>query len=167
MHDNVELPEPPLTLELLSVHVRFVEFVATARVTVPVNPLVGLIDIVEIPGVPAKTDTLDGLAAIVKSAKAVTVTLTGVGVVVAPRGLPVTVRVKGPVGVEELVEIVRMLDPVGVTGFVAKLQVTPTGSGVMHDSVTGDAVPEVRVAVTVRVPELPCAMVTGPLFDNE
>jgi hypothetical protein len=46
---------------------RLVEFVVTARVTVPAKPLTGATVIVEVPATPALTVTLVGLAAIVKS----------------------------------------------------------------------------------------------------
>ena len=36
-----------------------------------------------------------------------------------------------------------------------------------HDRVMDCAVPAVRVAVTVTVPELPVWIVAGPLFDKE
>ena len=45
----------------------------------------------------------------------------------------------------------------GVTGFTVKLPQVITEGGVRltHDKVTGTAVPAVKVAVTVTVPELP------------
>jgi len=89
----------------------------------------------------------------------VTVTLTLVvdPEAVAPTGLPFTTRVN-ELGVDAEVEIVKTLEPVGVTGLlpVAKLQLTPAGRGVAQDKVTACAEPAVRVAVTVTVPELPC-----------
>jgi hypothetical protein len=68
---------------------------------------------------------------------AVTVTLTLVGVVVAPRGLPVTMMVKEVVEAE-VPMCNRLATPaaVGVTGLVSKVQVTPAG-GATHDKVTG------------------------------
>jgi hypothetical protein len=150
------------------------ELVVRLRVTVPVNPFRGATLIVEVPWTPVFTVTLDGVADMVKSggAGAVTVTLTLVvePEAVAPTGLPLTTRVKGPVGVEAVVEIVKTsVAPakVGVTVGEAKLQETPVGRGVMHERVTGTAVPAVKVAVIVTVPELPAVIVTGPLFDNE
>jgi hypothetical protein len=98
---------------------------------------------------------------------AVTVRLTVVGVVVAPRGEPVTVKLYGPGATEAATFTVNTLDPVGVTGFTVKLpHVIPTGRP-EQDKVTGCAVPAFNVAVTVTVPELPCTILTGPLFDNE
>jgi hypothetical protein len=56
---------------------------------------------------------------------------------------------------------------VGVTGFTLKLpQVIPTGRP-EQDKVTGVEVPAFNVAVTVTEPELPCKILTGPLFDKE
>src|SRR3989442_11793870 len=43
----------------------------------------------------------------------------------------------------------------------------PEGRGVTQDRVTDCPVPDFRVAVIVTVPELPCWMLAGPLFDNE
>ena len=85
-----------------------------------------------------------------------TVRVTVVGVVVLPSGEPVTMTVKGPTGVDAEVEIIKILEPVGVTGLVAKPQLTPVGNGATHDNVTGAAVPLTRVAVIVTVPEPPC-----------
>jgi hypothetical protein len=51
----------------LRVHDRLVEFVATTRLTVPANPLIGETVIVEVPATPTFTVTLLGLADIVKS----------------------------------------------------------------------------------------------------
>jgi hypothetical protein len=53
-------------------HVRFVEFVVTARETVPENPFTGLIEIAELPAVPTGTVTVVGVAETAKSAAAVT-----------------------------------------------------------------------------------------------
>ena len=66
MQDNVELPEV-VTLVGLSVQA----VLLLARLTVPVNPLSGVIVIVEVPADPALTVTLVGLAVIVKSTAAV------------------------------------------------------------------------------------------------
>jgi len=119
---------------------------------------------------PAVTEAEHDTVVVVSSfGGGVKVTATLVGVVVAPSGEPVTISVNGPVGVDAEVEIVKTLEPVGVTGLllVAKLQPTPVGRGVTHDRVTGTAVPAVKVAVTVTVPELPWTILTGPLFDSE
>jgi len=71
VQDNVELPE---VVTLVGVSVQAV--LLLARLTVPVNPLSGVIVIVEVPADPALTVTLVGLAVIVKSTAAVYVTVT-------------------------------------------------------------------------------------------
>jgi hypothetical protein len=90
----------------------------------------------------------------------VTVIVTVVGVVVAPRGTPVTITLYEPAATEDATLIVRTLDPPvedGVTeGGLNDVQETPEGGGVTHDSVTDCPVPDFRVAVIVTVPELPC-----------
>jgi len=133
VHDSVEVPEPPVTVDGPRVHAPLSE----TRATSPVKPFNGETVIVEVAATPMVADTLVGLAAIEKSGGEVTVTLTVVGAVVAPNGEPVTMRVKAPVGVDAEVEIIKTLDPVGVTGLVAKLQLTPIGRGVTQDNVTG------------------------------
>jgi len=72
VHDSVEVPDPPLIDVEDRVQVRLVELVVTARVTVPVNPLTGLIVIDDVPATPTETATLIGLAAMVKSGATVT-----------------------------------------------------------------------------------------------
>ena len=49
LHDRVEVPDPPLIVSVLKLQTRLVESVVMVRVTVPVNPLVPLIVIVEVP----------------------------------------------------------------------------------------------------------------------
>jgi hypothetical protein len=51
----------------LRVHTRLVEFVVTARATVPANPLTGATVIVELPAEPAFSATIVGFAFRVKS----------------------------------------------------------------------------------------------------
>lgn len=53
-------------LEELRVHVKLVEFVVEVRATVPVNPLVGAIVMVDVAVAPALAVTLVGLAVMVK-----------------------------------------------------------------------------------------------------
>ncbi len=63
----MELPEPPLILVEVRVHERLEELVVTVKVTVPVNPFTGVTVTVDVPPVPTVTETLVGLAEIVKS----------------------------------------------------------------------------------------------------
>ena len=67
MQDRVAEPEPPLMVLDDSVHERLVEFVVTARVTVPVKPFRGAIATVEVALTPELTVTLVGLDETVKS----------------------------------------------------------------------------------------------------
>jgi hypothetical protein len=66
-HDRVEVPDAPTIDVEDRVQVRLVEFVVTARETVEVNPLRGLTVIVEVPAVPAATETVVGFAVRLKS----------------------------------------------------------------------------------------------------
>jgi len=72
VHDRVEVPEVPrVTLAGLSVQVNPVEGdTDDVRVTVPVNELIEVTVIVEVPAVPALTATLVGLAVTEKSGMA-------------------------------------------------------------------------------------------------
>jgi hypothetical protein len=72
VHESVEPPDPPLRLVEDRLHDRLVELVATARETVPENPLTGLIVIADVPAVLTATATLVGLAEMAKSGAAVT-----------------------------------------------------------------------------------------------
>jgi hypothetical protein len=67
VQDSVDVPEPPVILVELNVHDRLVELVVTARPTVPVKPFTGATVIVEVAAAPASTETLVGLAVIVRS----------------------------------------------------------------------------------------------------
>jgi len=99
----------------------------------------------------------------------VIVTSMLVGVVVAPRGLLATMTVKGPVGVEDVVPMCNTLvtpAEVGITGFVSKAQVTPAGRGVTQDKSTVVALPPVRVATMVTLPDKPCWILMGPLLNE-
>ena len=77
VQDSVEVCEAPrITLDGLSVHVSPVAGeMFEVRLTVPVNPLIGVTVMVEVVGVPALAAILVGLAVTVKSV-AVTVTVT-------------------------------------------------------------------------------------------
>ena len=70
VQESVELPEP-VTLVGLSVQA----VLLLARLTVPANPLMGVIVIVEVPAALTLTLTVVGLADIAKSAVAVKVTV--------------------------------------------------------------------------------------------
>lgn len=67
MHRSRDVPEPPGTAVEPSVHERLVELVVTERLTVPLNPLIGPTEMVELPVSPAPVETLEGLAVIAKS----------------------------------------------------------------------------------------------------
>jgi hypothetical protein len=72
LHDRVELPEPPVILVEDREQIKLVEFVVTAKVTVPVKLFNGATDIVEVPLAPELTETMVGLAVTLKSGAAVT-----------------------------------------------------------------------------------------------
>ena len=67
LQESVEEPEPPVMLVDDSAHNRLVDFVATARVTVPVKPFNGSTVMVEMAPTSAFTITLAGAAEIAKS----------------------------------------------------------------------------------------------------
>ena len=101
-----------------------------------------------------------------------TATVTVVGIVVTPRGEPVTMKLYEPGAAEAATLTDKILDAlveVGVTGLTVRdPQVIPEArEEPAQDSVTGSAVSAVRVAVIVTLPELPAVIVTGPLLDNE
>ncbi len=80
---------------------------------------------------------------------------------VEPTGLPVTLKLYKPGVTEDATLIAKRLgapDKVGVTGLTVKLpQVIPAGRLLLtQDNVTGSGVPEVNVAVTVTLPDVPC-----------
>jgi len=72
VQDRVELPEPPVTVDGVSMHA----LLSLASATSPVNPLAGEIVIVEVPGVPTVTLTVVGFAVMVKSGAPATVKST-------------------------------------------------------------------------------------------
>jgi hypothetical protein len=61
------VPDPPVILVVVRVHDKLVEFVVTARVTVPPNPFTGATVIVDVAATPVFTVTLFRLAETVKS----------------------------------------------------------------------------------------------------
>jgi len=67
VHDRLELPDPPGILVVARVHVKFVELVVTASVTVPVKPFSGETVIIEVPATPTVVVTDVGLLEIAKS----------------------------------------------------------------------------------------------------
>ena len=69
VHDNVDEPEPPVTV----VGDRVQALLSLARATSAENPLTGAILIMEVPGEPTVVVTVVGAALIAKSATEVTV----------------------------------------------------------------------------------------------
>ena len=69
VHDSVEVPEPPVTVDGPRVHAPLSE----TRATSPVKPFNGETVIVDVPAEPTVTVTAVGLAEIVKSGRLVTV----------------------------------------------------------------------------------------------
>jgi len=88
------VPEPPVTVAGVGVHAEL----PLLKATLPVNPFNGEIIMVEVAGTPTTVDKLVGLAEMLKSGAPVRVTVTPivVGVVVAPRGEPVTWKLYEP-----------------------------------------------------------------------
>lgn len=72
VQESVEVPEPPAMVAVLRVHAELSEVSAT----LPVNPLIGEIVIIEVPAELTTTVTVVGLAAIEKSGRPVTVNET-------------------------------------------------------------------------------------------
>lgn len=96
-----------------------------------------------------------------------TSTITVVGVVVAPRGLPVTTMLYEPIAAVDAALTVNTLIPVGLTGFVEKLTQATGPVTDAHDRLTGWVFPLVRVANIATVPDVPARRLTGPLFERE
>ena len=98
---------------------------------------------------------------------AVTVRVKVVAVVEAPRGEPVTLIVDEPMGVVEEVEIVSVLEQVGLQGLlVIDWTLAPEGKP-EAESVTAAVVPADKVLVTVLEPDEPWVTVTGPELERE
>jgi hypothetical protein len=127
--------------------------VELARLTDPVNPLLGVTVIVLLPFVPCFTVKLDGDADSEKfgAAGALTVRLIEVVCVNVPE-VPVIVTVDVPVVAVLLALKVTTL--VDVAGFVPNVAVTPAGSP-EADKVALPVNPPVRVTVMVEFPLLP------------
>jgi hypothetical protein len=148
------VPEPPVKVAGVKVHAEL----SFVKATLPLNPFNGEMIMVEVPGTSTTEDTIVGVADMLKSGAPamVTVTPTVVGVVVAPRGEPLTWKLYEPAATEDATLIVKPPRPVGITGLTVKLpQVIPDGRP-EQDSVTARVVPPVRVAVNITVPEPPC-----------
>ena len=98
---------------------------------------------------------------------AVTLKVNDVGAVAA--GLPFTIIVKVPIGVELVVLMVRVLVNVGLPEAGLKAHDAKVGRPLHEEGerVTDCVVPVSRVAVILFEPELPCATVIPPEFDNE
>ena len=111
MHDNVEVPEPPVTVADVRLHAAL----SATSATSPVNPFNGVMVTLEVPAAPTRTETDVGLAEMLKSATEVTVKST-VAVCVREPLVPVTVTVADPatVKVQERVEVPE--PPVTVAG---------------------------------------------------
>ena len=67
MHDRLEVPEPPVILVVVKAHDKFVELVVTPKVTVPVKPFSGEIEIKEVPATITAVVTDVGLLETAKS----------------------------------------------------------------------------------------------------
>jgi len=105
VHDKVEVPEPPVMLDELRVHVRPTGDTALVRATVPVNPLTGATVIVEVAVAPERIVALVGLAVTEKSCAAWTVIVTVAEWDNVPL-VPVTVTVYTPADpVQDKVEV--------------------------------------------------------------
>src|SRR5437879_13745296 len=80
-----------------------------------------------------------------------------VGVVLLPKGLPVTCTMYEPIGVMGVDETVRRLEPVGVNESGLNRQEAPAGRvELIQNSATGSEVPQFNVAVLVLVHDPPC-----------
>ncbi len=66
-HESVEDPEPPVIVVTVRLQMRPVEFVVTTRVIVPLKPFNGATETIEVPAVLAVTDSVEGVAASLKS----------------------------------------------------------------------------------------------------
>lgn len=132
-----------------------------ARVTVPVNPPVGAIVIVDVADAPALTVagvSADGVMVKPAEAAAVTVRINVVVRVTAPE-VPVTVTLEVPIGVAVVVMTLRVDVPVVSEAGLA-LHVTPVVP--VHVKATVPVNPFVGDTVAVEVPDCPGpAIVTG------
>ena len=67
LHESVDDPEPPAIVVTLREQRRFVEFVVTPRVTVPLKLFTGATETLDVPAVLTVTDTVVGIAVSLKS----------------------------------------------------------------------------------------------------
>ena len=67
VHDRLDVPPPGICVTL-RVQARLLELVMTDRATVPMNPFVGLIVMVDVPATPALRVRVEELALMSKSA---------------------------------------------------------------------------------------------------
>jgi len=144
----VEIPDPPVILDGVTVQERFVELVETARLTVEEKPLMGATVTVESPATLVPTVTPAGLADIVKS----TSVKATVAVCERPPMVPVTVTVTVPAAVN-VHDSVELPNPVTVDG----VRVHAVLSLV---SATSPAKPFIGETVILEVPAEPTPTVT-------
>lgn len=126
VQESVDVPEPPTMLVVLSVHVSPAGDTVEDSVAVPVNPLMGLMVIVEVAVAPASMVTLAGDAEIEKSVGAFTVTVTVAEWDSVPL-VPVTITVN-VLGVLPLQLSVDVPEPVRLVGL--SVHVKPAGETV-------------------------------------
>jgi len=90
-------------------------------------------------------------------------------VVVLPKGDPVTVIGKVPVGVAPVVAIVRVFEQVGLqeAGRGENVAVAPAGRTEVTARLTACVAPETKVAVIVLKPEAPWMTVMFPELERE
>jgi hypothetical protein len=67
LHDSLAVPEPPVIVVPVNEQTRLVELVVVTRLTVPVKPLTGKTEIVEVPAVLTVVETVVGFAVTPKS----------------------------------------------------------------------------------------------------
>lgn len=137
-----------------------------AKVTVPVNPFVGVMVTVDVAEAPAEMEAGDNaVAERVKSGVAVPVTVkVTVALCASAPEIPVTVNVYVLAGVLAVVETVNADGPAPATDVGLNEQVGPlvtAGLTLLQDSVTVPVNPDNAPMVTVEVAELPAATDAG------
>jgi hypothetical protein len=86
---------------------------------------------------------------------------------VCPPPVPATVTVEEPVGAEDEVLIVRVLEKVGFPEIGLKLQEAPEGRPLAQDKPTDCVEPLVKVTVMITEPDEPRVTVIAPELDSE